>query len=53
MLPNNFPEDGETPGYNTVDASLWYFESIRSYYRSTGDDLLLSELFPVLQDIID
>ncbi len=53
MLPNNFPEVGETPGYNTVDATLWYFEAIRSYYRSTGDDLLLSELFPVLQEIID
>jgi len=53
MLPNNFPEVGETPGYNTVDATLWYFEAIRSYYRSTGDDLLLSKLFPVLQEIID
>jgi predicted glycogen debranching enzyme len=53
MLPNNFPEIGETPGYNTVDATLWYFEAIRSYYRTTGDNLLVLELFPVLQEIID
>jgi predicted glycogen debranching enzyme len=24
MLPNRFPERGETPEYNAVDASLWY-----------------------------
>ena len=26
MLPNRFPEVGEEPEYNTVDATLWYFE---------------------------
>ena len=53
MLPNNFPEVGETPDYNTVDATLWYFEAIRAYYQATNDDLLVLELFPVLQEIID
>ncbi len=24
MLPNRFPDSGETPEYNSVDASLWY-----------------------------
>ena len=24
MIPNRFPDYGETPEYNTVDASLWY-----------------------------
>ena len=24
MLPNRFPDHGETPEYNSVDASLWY-----------------------------
>ena len=24
MLPNRFPDQGETPEYNSVDASLWY-----------------------------
>ncbi|PSB56348.1 amylo-alpha-1,6-glucosidase [Chamaesiphon polymorphus] len=53
MLPNRFPDVGEVPEYNTVDATLWYFEAIRSYYDATADDDLLAELFPVLADIID
>jgi predicted glycogen debranching enzyme len=53
MLPNRFPDAGETPEYNTVDASLWYFEAVRAYYSATKDDDLLRELFPVLADIID
>jgi predicted glycogen debranching enzyme len=52
MLPNRFPDHGEEPEYNTVDATLWYFEAIRAYYEKTGDDQLLHELFPVLADII-
>jgi predicted glycogen debranching enzyme len=53
MLPNRFPDAGETPEYNTVDATLWYFEAIRAYYNATDDNDLLHELFPVLADIID
>ncbi len=52
MLPNRFPDAGEAPEYNTVDATLWYFEAIRSYYQATGDEELIRELFPVLADII-
>lgn len=53
MLPNRFPDAGEIPEYNTVDATLWYFEAVRAYYSTTKDDNLLHELFPVLADIID
>ncbi len=56
MLPNRFPDDGTHPAdteYNTVDATLWYFEAIRAYYASTGDKDSLSELFPILAEIID
>ena len=53
MLPNRFPDVGETPEYNTVDATLWYFESIRAYHAATNDDTLLKELFPVLKEVID
>jgi predicted glycogen debranching enzyme len=53
MLPNRFPDEGETPEYNTVDATLWYFEAIRAYHAATGDDDLVRELFPVLMDIVD
>jgi predicted glycogen debranching enzyme len=53
MLPNNFPDAGGKPEYNTVDAGLWYFEAIRQYFAATQDTLLLQELFPVLAGMID
>lgn len=53
MLPNLFPDAGETPEYNTVDAILWYFEAIRAYYAATRDDTLLREIWPELTAVID
>ncbi|MEM9929715.1 MAG: amylo-alpha-1,6-glucosidase, partial [Bacteroidota bacterium] len=53
MLPNRFPDAGEEPQYNTVDATLWYFQAIRSYYETTQDKDLLAKLLPKLTDIID
>ena len=37
MLPNRFPDEGEEAEYNTVDATLWYFEAIRAYTEASGD----------------
>ncbi|MBN1666059.1 MAG: glycogen debranching enzyme family protein [Anaerolineales bacterium] len=53
MLPNRFPDEGERPEYNTVDATLWYFEALRAYLAATDDLELIADLFPALQDIID
>jgi predicted glycogen debranching enzyme len=53
MLPNNFPDTSGKPDYNTMDASLWYFEAIRQYFAATQDVDTLNNLFPVLQEIID
>jgi predicted glycogen debranching enzyme len=53
MLPNRFPDAGETPEYNTVDATLWYFEALRAYYAATGDARLIADLYPALTDIIE
>jgi len=36
-----------------VDATLWYIEAIRACHAATGDDALLRDLFPVLQEIVD
>src|SRR5579863_6575938 len=53
MLPNNFPDSGSAaPGYNTIDATLWYFEAIRQYFAATNDTATLAALFPVLARII-
>lgn len=53
MLPNNFPDAGGNPEYNTVDAALWFFEAIRQYVVATQDTATLQRLFPVLARIID
>ncbi|HET7874282.1 MAG TPA: amylo-alpha-1,6-glucosidase, partial [Methylomirabilota bacterium] len=52
MLPNVFPDAGETPEYNTVDAALWYVEAVRTYHAATGDDALLRGLCPALEQIL-
>lgn len=52
MLPNYYPDVGAQPEYNTVDATLWYFEAVRAYHAATGDAALVRDLFPVLEDII-
>jgi predicted glycogen debranching enzyme len=53
MLPNNFPDAGGTPEYNTVDAALWYFEAVRQYFAATRDLQTLQKLFPVLEGIVE
>ena len=34
MLPNRFPDRGETPEFNSVDASLWYVIAVHDYLRA-------------------
>ena len=53
MLPNLFPGAGETPEYNTVDASLWYIEAWRAYLEVTQDQVALEQAFPVLQGFLE
>jgi predicted glycogen debranching enzyme len=54
MLPNRFPDAGELPEYNTVDATLWFFEAVRAYAEASSDDAFVQqELLPVLRDIVD
>jgi predicted glycogen debranching enzyme len=53
MLPNFFPDEGETPQYNTVDAALWYVEAAARYVEATGDLATLSALMPSLRQVIE
>jgi predicted glycogen debranching enzyme len=54
MLPNRFTEAGEQPEYNTVDATLWYFEAVRALVAYTGDDeFVRANLYGVLKEIIE
>jgi predicted glycogen debranching enzyme len=53
MLPNRFPDFGETPEYNTVDATLWMFHATHEFLRYTGDaHFVRSELYEPLAGII-
>jgi len=52
MLPNRFPDVGEAPEYNTVDAALWYFVSIFRYYKATEDISLVQALWSDLEEVI-
>lgn len=52
LLPNVFPDLGSEPMYNSVDASLWYFQAIHQYYDYTKDLSLIEELYPALHDMI-
>ena len=53
MLPNRFPDAGETPEYNTVDATLWFFEAVRALLAYTRDTDFVRNLYPKLKEIVD
>jgi predicted glycogen debranching enzyme len=53
MLPNRFSDAAEPPEYNTVDATLWFFEAARAYLAYTGDlEFVRDELYSVFTNII-
>jgi predicted glycogen debranching enzyme len=54
MLPNRFPDTGEEPEYNTVDATLWFFEAVRALLQYTGDYIFVREhLYEKLKNVIE
>ena len=34
MLPNRFPDKGDEPEYNSVDASLWFIVAVHDYWEA-------------------
>ena len=53
LIPNRFPDSGETPEYNTIDATLWFFQAVFQYYSYTHDKSFVKSMLPVLRDIIE
>jgi predicted glycogen debranching enzyme len=54
MLPNRFPDAGEAPEYNTVDATLWFFEAVRALLKHTNDyEFVRRDLYGVLKEIVE
>ncbi|MBZ4646613.1 MAG: hypothetical protein PWR27_1319 [Petroclostridium sp.] len=54
LIPNMFPDAGEEPGYNTVDAALWYIHAVYKYLQYTGDyEFIKTNIYERLKEIID
>lgn len=54
IIPNRFPDSGETPDYNTADATLWMFQAVRAWLHAGGDIAFLHDVFyPAAKEIID
>jgi predicted glycogen debranching enzyme len=54
MIPNRFPDAGEGPEYNTVDASLWYVIAVGQYLAATGDEeTVRARLWSAVRNILD
>ncbi|MDB5274050.1 MAG: hypothetical protein JWO58_2417 [Chitinophagaceae bacterium] len=52
MLPNRFPDQGEEPEYNSVDAALWYIVAVYQYWKKSHDvDTVRTIFYPVVQAI--
>lgn len=53
LMPNLFPEGGNEPAYNTVDAALLFINSVYLYYEKTKDEAFVNEAYPVMKEIVD
>ena len=53
LVPNLFPEGGEEPRYNTVDAALLLINCVWLYWQRTGDGDFVREAWPVMARIVE
>jgi predicted glycogen debranching enzyme len=48
LIPNAFPDAGTQPFYNSVDAALWWIETLGLYLEATQDWEFLVEQYPIV-----
>jgi predicted glycogen debranching enzyme len=57
LIPNSFPDRADEPldrrSYNTVDATLWFFQALAEHREASASDALVRELYPQLEGILD
>ncbi len=53
LMPNLFPEGGNEPQYNTVDAALLFINAVYLYYKKRGDQELVEEMWDCMTEIIE
>ncbi|MBD2449883.1 amylo-alpha-1,6-glucosidase [Nostoc sp. FACHB-152] len=51
LIPNAFPDADNEPFYNSIDAALWWIETLGLYLEATQDWEFLADQFPVVQQI--
>jgi glycogen debranching enzyme len=51
LIPNAFPDIGGEPFYNSIDAALWWIETLGLYLEATKDWKFLAEQYPVVWQI--
>lgn len=54
MVPNRFPDRGENPDYNAIDASLWFIDAVDRYIAYSHDLIRVrSVAWPAIKQILD
>ena len=51
LIPNTFPDANAEPIYNSIDATLWWIETLGLYLEATQDWAFLVQQYPVVQQI--
>jgi len=53
MIPNVFPDAGQTPEYNNVDGTLWFVRACGQYVAASADlETARAVLLPALREVI-
>ena len=53
IMPNLFPEGGNEPLYNTVDASLLFIQGMYTYYKATKDLEFIEEAYEPMVSVLE
>jgi len=55
LVPNRFPDrSGDKPVYDSVDATLWFFNAVLQYLKYTGNfDFVRKELWDTMRDMVE
>jgi len=57
MLPNRFPDNGHSPEFNSVDASLWFVVAVHDFFQAATNwelsDETREQLWVAIEKILD
>jgi len=51
LIPNTFPDEDVEPIYNSIDASLWWIETLGLYLETSQDWDFLTQQYPIVREI--